>query len=116
MVKGGIVCCLCLFGEMLMFQDSGSDSNGYYEKEANGKLQQWGELSGSTSTTRTITFPLSFVNLTYSLIPEGAGSGANYFSLNFGEEALGSHGGRWATNPGSTSNKIQWIENGKSRT
>jgi hypothetical protein len=42
---------------------SGSNTNGYWEKNSNGRIEQWGHVSGlSTGSPQTITFPIPFTN------------------------------------------------------
>jgi hypothetical protein len=46
--------------------ESGSNANGYYAKYSNGMMMQYG-ISTVTGYPYTLTFPVSFINTTYSI-------------------------------------------------
>lgn len=47
--------------------ESGSNGNGYYTKFPDGTMMQYGLESSATASSRTLTFPIPFIDTNYTL-------------------------------------------------
>ena len=95
---------------------SGSNTNGYWVKDAGGHIHEWGQItgSGSVSTGTTVTFPLAFV--TASSISVNAtsitifGHGIGFISIESG--TVGTSGFTVEVGAESTTDGLYWVADG----